>query len=182
MIGEKLTKNKIVGSAIAFIGACLVMTQGSLSFSANISGDIIALIGTVVWALYTVIGKPLNEKYSALTVLNYVFLFGTLELLPFYILGLHASPFELAGEIWLSMGFLTICCTLIAFLIYNYGLEKLPASTIGVFMYIGPISGVLLAVLILNESLTLYTALGLVLILFGIYRAERKGISASISE
>jgi drug/metabolite transporter (DMT)-like permease len=84
-LGEKLTRDKVTGSVIAFAGLGVIITNGSATLSPGIYSDTIALAGCVVWALYTAIGKCINEKYSALAVLNYVFALGALELLPFFL-------------------------------------------------------------------------------------------------
>lgn len=174
MIGEKLTGNKMAGAAIAFIGLALITTNGNPGITPHLKGDLIALTSAAAWGLYSVMGKRINEKYSAITVLNYVFLFGSLELLPFYLMAPHVSPLEFTGLTWASIGFLTICCSIIAFLVYNYGLEKLSASTVALFIYVMPLSGVFAAVLILGEQITVFTMLGAALIIYGMYRAESK--------
>ena len=175
LINEKITLHKAVGALIGFIGVTFIITNGSLAVPSNLLGDGIAIMANVVWALYTVMGKPINEKYSALTVLNYTFIFGALELLPFYLVSPGLSPVEFTGSTWITMGFLTIFCSLVAFLLYNYGTEKLPASIAGMFIYIQPLSGVALAAIVLGESITVYTILGTFLIIYGIYEAERRG-------
>jgi drug/metabolite transporter (DMT)-like permease len=174
MFGEKLTRHKLIGAVVAFLGLALITTNGNFGVSPHLLGDGIALLGTICWAIYTVLGKKMNEKYSALTVLNYVFLFASLELIPFYLMTPHTSPLAFNATTWVSMGFLTLCCSLIAFLVYNYSLEKLSASTVALFIYVMPLSGVLLAALVLGESLTAYTLAGAILIIFGMYEAERK--------
>ncbi len=175
LIGEKITRYKTIGAILGFIGVAFIITNGSLAVSSNFLGDGVAILANVVWALYTVLGKPINEKYSALTVLNYTFIFGALELVPFYLLSPKLSPVDFTGSTWIAMGFLTILCSLIAFLLYNYGTEKLPASIAGMFIYVQPLSGVALAALVLGESITIYTILGTFLIIYGIYEAERRG-------
>ena len=175
LIKEKITKHKAVGALIGFIGVAFIITNGSLAVPTNLLGDAVAIMANIVWALYTVLGKPINEKYSALTVLNYTFIFGALELLPFYLISPGLSPVEFTGSTWIAMIFLTIFCSLIAFLLYNYGTEKLPASIAGMFIYVQPLSGVALAAVVLGESITVYTILGTFLIIYGIYEAERRG-------
>lgn len=172
MIGEKLTRNRMIGSVVAFIGLALIVTNGNFGIAPHLLGDGMVLAGTILWALYTVLGKRMNEKYSALTVLNYVFVFASLEFLPFYLMSPHTSMREFTGLTWVSIGFLTICCSLIAFLVYNYSVEKLPASTVAVFIYAMPLSGVVLATIVLGEALTTYMLLGAALIIYGIYKAE----------
>jgi drug/metabolite transporter (DMT)-like permease len=175
LIGEKITQHKTIGALLGFAGVTFIITNGSLAVPTNLLGDFIAIMANVVWALYTVMGKPINEKYSALTVLNYTFIFGALELLPFYLISPGLSPVEFTGPTWISIGFLTIFCSLIAFLLYNYGTEKLPASIAGMFIYIQPLSGVALAAIVLGEPITVYTIFGTFLIIYGIYEAERRG-------
>ncbi len=173
-IGEKPSKQKIIGATIAFLGLVLITTNGMLSLSPQIKGDIIALTSAFFWALYTVMGKKISEKYSALTVLSYVFLFAAIEFLPFYLMLPHTSPFEFTMPTWASLSFLTICCSLLAFLVYNLSLEKLSASTVAITIYITPLSGVMLGALLLGETLTMYTTLGSILMIYGIYKAESK--------
>ena len=175
LIKEKITKHKAIGALIGFIGVSFIITNGSLAVPTNLLGDAVAIMANIVWALYTVLGKPINEKYSALTVLNYTFIFGALEMLPFYLVSPGLSPLEFTGSTWITMIFLTIFCSLIAFLLYNYGTEKLPASIAGMFIYIQPLSGVALAAIVLGESITIYTIFGTFLIIYGIYEAERRG-------
>ncbi len=175
LLNEKITRHKAIGALLGFAGVAFIITNGSLAVSSNFLGDGIAILANVVWALYTVLGKPINEKYSALTVLNYTFIFGALELVPFYLLSPMLSPVDFTGSTWIAMGFLTILCSLVAFLLYNYGTEKLPASIAGMFIYVQPLSGVILAALVLGESITVYTVLGTFLIIYGIYEAERRG-------
>ncbi len=122
-------------------------------------------------------GKKISEKYSALTVLSYVFLFASIEFLPFYLMSPHTSMFEFTPLTWESLGFLTICCSLIAFLVYNFSLDKLSASTVAMTIYITPLSGVFLGgAVLLGESFTAYTLVGSLLIITGLYKAESKSI------
>lgn len=175
MIGEKPTKNKIIGAIVAFFGLALITINGQFEISPQFFGDGIALASAFFWGLYTVLGKKISAKYSALTVLSYVFLFASLEFLPFYIMSPHTSPLEFTRLTWASLGFLTICCTLIAFLVYNYSLEKLSASTVALTIYITPIAGVLFAAILLGERVTVYALIGSLFIVYGLYKAESKG-------
>ncbi|HWQ47787.1 MAG TPA: DMT family transporter [Methanosarcina sp.] len=179
IIGEKPSRDKVIGAVIAFIGLALITTNGRFEISTQLKGDIIALTSAFFWALYTVMGKKISEKYSALTVLSYVFLFASIEFMPFYLMSQHTSMFEFTPLTWVSLGFLTICCSLIAFLVYNLGLEKLSASTVAMTIYITPLSGVFLGAVLLGESFTVYTLLGSILILGGLYKAESKSICTS---
>jgi drug/metabolite transporter (DMT)-like permease len=173
MTREKVTRNKLLGTVLAFAGVAFVVMSGGFALSANLLGDGLALIACVVWAVYTVVGKPINQRYTTLTVLNYVFIFGALEMLPLLLLSPMTMPTAFTGDTWISMAFLTIFCSLAAFFMYNNGVEKLPASTVGMFIYLNPLAGVLLAAIVLGESVTVFTFAGMALIILGIYVSER---------
>lgn len=173
MTREKITGNKLLGTVLAFAGVAFVVLSGGMALSANLLGDGVALASCVVWAVYTVIGKPINQRYTTLTVLNYVFIFGALEMLPLLLLSPQTMPTAFTGDTWVSMAFLTVFCSLAAFFMYNNGVEKLPASTVGMFIYLNPLAGVLLAAIVLGEAVTVFTFAGMALIILGIYVSER---------
>jgi drug/metabolite transporter (DMT)-like permease len=170
---EKVTRNKVVGTLLAFAGVAFVVMSQGMRLSANLLGDGVAFLSCVIWALYTIIGKPINQRYTTLTVLNYVFIFGALEMLPFLLLSPMTSPVVFTADTWTSMIFLARFCSLAAFFMYNNGVEKLPASTVGMFIYLNPLAGVLLAAIVLGESVTFYIFAGMALIILGIFVSER---------
>ena len=174
---EKVGRNKVLGTVLAFLGVAFVVMSGGFSLSTNLLGDGVALMACVIWAVYTVAGKPINQRYTTLTVLNYVFIFGALEMLPFVLLSPMTLPTAFTGDTWISMLFLTVFCSLAAFFMYNNGVEKLPASTVGMFIYLNPLAGVLLAALVLGESVTVFTFAGMALIILGIFVSERLRMS-----
>jgi RarD protein len=173
MTKSKVTRNKVLGTVLAFAGVAVVVLSEGLSLSANLLGDGVALLSCLVWAVYTLMSKPINQRYSTLTVLNYVFIFGALEMLPLLLLSPMTSPTVFSGDTWTSMIFLAIFCSLAAFFMYNNGVEKLPASTVGMFIYLNPLAGVLLAAIVLGESVTFFIFAGMALIILGILVSER---------
>ena len=79
---EKVTQNKVLGTLLAFAGVAFVVLSAGTGLTSNLLGDGMALLSCVIWSVYTVAGKPINQRYTTLTVLNYVFIFGALEMLP----------------------------------------------------------------------------------------------------
>jgi drug/metabolite transporter (DMT)-like permease len=70
--------------------------------------------------------------------------------------------------------FLAIFCSIVAYLVYNIALEKMDASRVAVYIYFVPLSTIILAALILNETLTMASAAGGLMVLLGMYLAEKK--------
>lgn len=170
---ERITGAKVLGTVLAFAGVAFVVLSEGTGLSANLLGDGVALLSCVIWAVYTVIGKPINQRYTTVTVLNYVFIFGALEMLPFLLFSPLTVPMAFTSTTWTSMVFLTVFCSLAAFFMYNNGVEKLPASTVGMFIYLNPLAGVLLAAIVLGETVTVFTFVGMAMIILGIFVSER---------
>jgi drug/metabolite transporter (DMT)-like permease len=171
---EKLTGWRIIGSVVGFIGAALLVSKGSLSFDlgGHTLGDILIIACAFLWAVYSIYGKKIASKYHPLTVLNYVFAIGAIGLIPFYFLTPHVSVVEIPADAVASIVFLALFCSIIAYLVYNVALERMNASTVALYIYFVPLSTIVLAWLILNETITMATLGGGLMVLLGMYLAE----------
>jgi drug/metabolite transporter (DMT)-like permease len=86
ILKEHLTKKQIFGIGIAAAGVFTVITGGTLSFSGNkdfFLGGLILLSTPVLWAVYTLLGKKIMEKYDPFLVVAQVTMLGGLCLIPF---------------------------------------------------------------------------------------------------
>ena len=174
LLKESLTRKKLLGSAVAFGGALLIISGGHMDISSgHLMGDLIGLASAVSFGIFTIASKKISQKYGIMTILSYTFLLGLLQLLPFYILGSHATPLaSLSLLSWSSMLFLGVFCSVVCFLIYTYGLKKLRASDVAMSIYVSPLAGILLAIMLMGEALTIYTIAGGALVLAGMFLAQ----------
>lgn len=172
-LAEKLTVSRFIGALIGFGGVALLVSGGTLAFSLGQIGDLMIVFCALLWALYSIFGKKISGKYHPLTVLNWVFILGTIGLIPFYFLTPHANPVTIQLPAWGSILFLAIFCSIVAYLIYNVALETMDASRVALFIYFVPLATIVLAWLILGESLTIAGAIGGLLVLAGMWIAER---------
>ncbi len=174
-LNEKLSRWRIVGSVIGFLGVAVLVSKGSLSFDLSHStGDIMILVCAVLWSVYSIYGKKIAPKYHPLTVLNYMFIIGTICLIPFYFLTPHAPIFTIPLDAIGAIVFLAIFCSIIAYLVYNVALERMDASKVGLYIYFVPLSTIVLSWLILGETMTPETIGGGLMVLLGMYLAEIK--------
>jgi drug/metabolite transporter (DMT)-like permease len=171
LLGERLTGGKLLGAGIAFAGLSLIVSGGSLDLSSShLPGDFAGLASAALFGVYTIAMKRAACRYLPLTILAYTFLFGVIGLLPFYMLGTPMTPpADISPLSWAALLFLALCCSVIAFLVYNHGVGKLRASEVGMTIYVTPLAGVALAVILLGEPLTALTATGAALIMMGMY-------------
>jgi drug/metabolite transporter (DMT)-like permease len=81
-----------------------------------------------------------------------------------------SSVSQLQAIHWLSIIYLVLFCTLIAFFAQNYAVQSLSATQSTAILGTEPIFGILFAVLLLNEVLTAWQVLGAGLILIATYK------------
>lgn len=176
---EKLTASLLLGILAATLGVLLVVSKGDFQsiFRDGFSqpGDILILISAPNWAIFSVLSRPALQKHSAVKFTFYVLLFGWLLTSIQFLGGAHwdeFSRFSTAG--WLSIAFLGVFCSALAYIFYNDGLQALPASQVGVFLYFEPLFATLIAAAVLSERIVLATLAGGVLILFGVWLVNRR--------
>ncbi|MDA0823409.1 MAG: DMT family transporter [Proteobacteria bacterium] len=145
----------VVGVGISFIGAVVVITHGELInvLSATLGyGESLFIVAVIAWAVYTILARPLLERYPASTVTAYSCLAGGVLMLPWIFTNLDASIALLSdpGIVGLLalQGFLSIG---VGFLWYYEGVQQLGALNAAVYINLVPVFGVALAVLTIGE-------------------------------
>jgi drug/metabolite transporter (DMT)-like permease len=178
---ERVSNKKIAAILIAFLGAFLVITNGDMSFGTrmnDIIGSLLSLASTCCWAVYTVMSKKAVEKHSALFLVAYTSIFGTLFLLPVASLNPAAAKLlslSFSDGAWLL--YLALTCTVFGYFAWSYSLERIDASQAAIFIYLVPLSSILLSYIFLGEHLTPYSTLGALLIFAGVYYSTREANS-----
>jgi len=165
----------------AAAGAFIVITGGTLSFSGNrefFLGSLILLSTPVLWAVYSLLGKKVMERYDPFLVVAYVTILGGLCLVPFSLAenSLHRI-FTMSLYGWLAILFLSITCSLVGYYIWFYVLKQVGAAVASSFLFAEPLVTVLFAVMFVGEELSLSVLAGGLLIFIGVYlvtRSKRK--------
>ena len=171
---EKLSLRTITGFLLATIGVVLVVTKGDIRSIINgkfgVSGDILILISALNWAIFSVLSRPILERFSAIKVTFYVLFLGWLLTSVQFLFGHHWIEFsQLSTAGWASIAFLGIFCSALAYIFYNDGLKALPASKVGAFLYLEPLIATIVAAAVLSESIVLASLAGGGLILLGVW-------------
>jgi len=154
---EKLNIFRIVGMLICIAGIILLLSQGSWKKLASFTfstGDLWILAGALAFAVYNIL---VRKKPACITPVNFlfiIFLFGTLLLLPAYIIELSfTKPVQWNGNIIGSIIYLGLGTSVISFLCWNAALQKLGTGTTVLFGNLIPIFSTLEAVWLLGESI-----------------------------
>ncbi|HEY60026.1 MAG TPA: DMT family transporter [Anaerolineae bacterium] len=176
---ERIGWKSIAGILLATIGVLLVVSKGKLvnvlggSFGAP--GDLLVLISAPNWAVYSVLSRDALKKHTALKMTFYVVLFGWLFTSMQFLAVNHWGEFnQISTQGWLSIAFLGIFCTYLAYIYWYDALQALPAAHVGAFLYIEPVVSTLIAAAILKEEIVLASVLGGGLTLFGVWLVDNK--------
>lgn len=185
---EKMTAKSVLGMIMALFGAVYIITNGqpSVLIQLGLAPIDIVLVGACLsWSVYSVVGKVVMKKYSPLASTTYATGFGTLFLAPFALYYTSfASVKESSWEVWLSILYVAVIVSVLSFVWWYNGIQKVGASTASIFINVMPISAAVMGTIFFHEHLTRIHIIGALFvfggILFNIYsRKEKKEIRSN---
>jgi len=170
LLRERLDGRKIAGLLGGFAGALLVVTRGRLDAGVlalpSTRGDLLILLSTVNWAVYSVVGHATIRKLGPRRATSGSMLFGVLMLAPFFIAhaGWRELPYlTLIG--WLAILFLGVGCSALGYLFWYGALEHVEVSRVASLLYLEPLVTFAAALLLLHEPVTTVTIVGGLIVL-----------------
>jgi drug/metabolite transporter (DMT)-like permease len=173
---ERVTGRQTMGMLVSLAGALTIVARGEIAALLALRlnhGDTLILAAVASYAAYSTLLRH-RPRIHPLSFLAVTFTAGALLLLPFYVwehLAIQAVPLRVTTL--LTVGYIAIFPSILAFLCYNRGVELVGANRAGLFIHLMPVFGSLLAVLFLGETLQGFHGLGVALILCGIVLATR---------
>ncbi len=173
---EKITRNIIVGCAIAFAGVALVIFNGKFILKLNPLGDFLAVLSAISWAAYSVLIKKIDSKYSTYYITRKIFFYTLVTVIPVMFLSpvsFNLKPL-LDWKIALNLVFLTVFASCAAYVIWSKVIWAFGATKANNFIYFIPLLTIFESALILEERLTLFALGGAALIFAGVYVTSRR--------
>lgn len=169
---------QMLGFVLSIAGVALTASHGDparlLALDVNF-GDLLMLVGVVVYAGYTVAlrFKPAIHWQSLMIVMTAAAL---ITGLPFVAWEFHSgSGIVPDGFGWAVVAYTVIFPSIVSQVFYMRGVELIGANRAGLFINLVPIFGTLLSILILREAFHLYHGIAMALVLGGIWLAETSG-------
>jgi drug/metabolite transporter (DMT)-like permease len=174
---ETFGPRKLLGLFLGAVGAVVVISRGEISSRVltlpGTRGDLLILVSTVTWAIYTVLGRTTLHRLGSGRTTTATMFAGWVMMIPFFISGAgwqeyqHLSSAALTAIIFLGVG-----CSGLGYLFWYSALERLDASQVAAFLYIEPLITLLAAVALIGESVALSTVLGGLLVLAGVVTVQ----------
>jgi drug/metabolite transporter (DMT)-like permease len=173
---ERLKPWGWAGIAISFLGVSLISLgeREGMKFDA---GVIFLLLAAIAAAVYFVLQKPYLVRYSALQLVTYVIWAGTLVLLVFTP-GLTGKIAKAPLEAIIAAIYLGVFPSAVAYIAWSYALSRAPASRIASFLYLQPVFAVIIAWIWLKEIPALFSLIGGVVIILGVFLVNKYGLSS----
>ncbi|WP_053983644.1 DMT family transporter [Niameybacter massiliensis] len=166
VIKVAITKKNAIAVILSVVGALL--TVGVIDGQGgSFVGYILMFISTCMWCGYTVLQQPLNEKYSPITLNVYQFAIGTLVMSPSFFLE-NNNWSAMTGVQWFNLVYLALVCSGLCFVLYNFALPRIGATTSSLFLNAGPIITAVLGVVLYGTYPTLTNGIGILLTVVGV--------------
>lgn len=172
ILRKKITATKVSGVFLGLAGAAALILNGrNLSVGSDgLIGDIFIFLNASSYALYLVLVKPLMDKYSPLTVIKWVFFFGSFYVFPFgfnEFLDVDWSKFY--DKIWYAFIFVIVGTTFLAYLFNIYGLKRLNPTTVSSYIYSQPLIATTIAMIFQDGKIDAVKIIASLMIFSGVY-------------
>jgi drug/metabolite transporter (DMT)-like permease len=183
--GVKVTRGQWVGVALGLVGVIFIgfaknPVEEGLTFFTHSIGIILATLGSLSWAVYTVFGAGVVEKYGGMRITFWFMILGAIMQLP---LALHAGLFDAArgfgAREWWVLLYMGVFPTGVAFACWIVALKYIDATTLGMTQYAGPPVNAVLTWLLLGDPILWQHYAGAALVIAGLHFATRRASPAA---
>lgn len=172
-LGERLAPWGWVGIGISFAGGILVAMGESHGLALD-PGALLILIATLSTSLYFLVSKPGLARYSATEFTSYAIWAGTIPMLIFAP-SLLAQMQQAPVAATVSGVYLGVFPGAIAYVLWGYGLSKMPASRVSAFLYLQPVNAAVIAWLWLGEVPLPFEVIGGAVAILGVVLVNTLG-------
>ena len=166
VLKEKLTVKKAVCIIVALAGMVFVsgVLDGGVTGVSELKGILFGLGAAAFYATVIMMNQKLREVP---TYDKTIMQLGTaaVVLIPYILFAEDLSAVTLTPLIAVMLLIVGVVHTGIAYALYFASMNELKAQTVALFGYIDPIVAIILSALLLKEPMTVYSAIGAVLVL-----------------
>ncbi|MFP3845736.1 DMT family transporter [Priestia filamentosa] len=177
---EKMSRRQWSGVLLAVCGIAAIHlltgdTQEIVPGIPRWVGTLLIFGAVIGEALFTIFGKVLSKKMSPLCIATFATIIGFLMFLPFSIYEAISFNFSQPTILeWMYIVYYAVIVTVIGFVLWYYGVSKVPVSTSAVFTGIIAVSSLILSYIFLKEQFQWGHLIGIVCVLIGIFITTRQ--------
>lgn len=179
---EKITIKIVLGVILSLVGVVVISTVGrsdALLEVKYISGALAVILAAALGAGYTVAGKKMLQRYSALSLTVYVCLLGSLGLIPFISSSLFEEVAAMSLTGWSVVIFLGVFPTVVGYVLWYVALEIKSASEVSVYLYFVPVLSTIISYIFFRDEITWLFVFGGALVILGLHVVNKQSSKAS---
>lgn len=183
---EPITFRKAVGVFLGLSGAVYMISSnisGGFNLTGNLLGIILCFVSGISYAIYLTAFKPLIQRYKPITLMKWMFLFGSIVSFPITFPYVQRIDFASWPTItYLQTGFIVVAATFLAYTLIPIAQKHLRPTTLSVYNYTQPITATLIALILGTDTFGWNKAIASLLVFSGVYIVTLSKSRAQIEE
>ena len=167
---ERISRRGAAGIAASFVGIALVIAGTGPSTGENtLLGSLLVLGGTLAWSIFTVLGKPYNNRVSPLPLAAITMTGGAIVLLAFAAPSIAVAPWgSVPLRVWVALVYSSVGALVVAYLFWHRGVRLLGPTRAAMYGNLQPVIALAFAWAMLGETPTVPQVAGAAGILYGL--------------
>ncbi|WP_110955055.1 DMT family transporter [Anaerosinus massiliensis] len=180
-MGEAWNWRTLVGAAISFIGVSFVISKGDLSILVDMSigtGEVYLFGSVASWVIYTLLVKKTSRTMGNGAMTSVSTMMGAVMLLLISIVkeDQWGNVMHVSNQTMVEIVYLAVCSTVFAFLLFNWGVQRIGATKAAAYINFTPLNAAWIAVLFYGEQFSSYHLIGMVITITGVLITTRNKV------
>ena len=181
LLRQPLPALRRIALAVALVGAWTIAGLPRPGHAGYLAGDVLLVLSVVCFATYNAFSSRLTDRVPPPAAASATLWAGFLGMIPLWLLLGAGLPHHLSTGPAAATAFLAVVGTGLAYLVWVTALGRIPAAEAALYLYLQPVFGVLLSVLLTGARPSAGFYLGAGLILFGVFLGAERGPAAADS-
>lgn len=182
MAGARLTGDSRLGAfpwmgcLVSLFGTAVLITRADLSRLASVGvnpGDLWMLAAVLFWTVYSLLLRRRPPDLPQDVTLAVSIAVALSLLAPLFLFTSASLPGSLGPGAVMAVVYIAVFASLVAFLLWSFGVTEIGAARAGQFVYLMPVFGAFLAAAILGEVVTPAQLVGAICVFAGIFLVNR---------
>lgn len=172
---DRINAVQVGAIVLSVLGVALVSLNGAFVLHLEPAGDALVLLSAFSWAMYGILLRKYASGYDSLLVARKMMFYGILITLPFALCTWQDFDTALLTEPsnLLEILFLGLLGSCLCYVLWNFSLKEIGIVKSNLFLYIMPCVTMIAGYLVFDETITVIAIAGMLLIVFGMYVANR---------
>jgi drug/metabolite transporter (DMT)-like permease len=166
---DRIQRMHWVGATLSFCGIYLVVGLGARLSDDSFLGDLLMIGAVACWTVYTLAGRELLTRHSALVVTAYSMVIGTALYVPYSARDLVSTDWSsVVPSVWVGTFASGLLALNVAYVIWYVAVQRLGSARTAVYSNLVPVAALVIAALWLGDPIPLTTAVGAGLVMAGL--------------